>query len=225
MKKTVKISLLLVLAISIFSCNKEEKEDTKGEDNLGHLKATIYAPDARAYFFTDIKYYKYDVIGSTLEKTANISSFGSQLPENFDAAFLCDNDKQTYFFKDAYYYKYDFSEAKVIISGVTGEHGWKGVPANIDAAVSHPNGYSYFFKGDKYYRYSHTSKKVDKVAPITNWKGLPASNLDAALYSTDNGYLYFFKGNTFYKYDANTGVKNTGMIGVDDFDELSFSNE
>lgn len=79
---------------------------------------------------------------------------------------------------------------------------WKGLNADYDAAIVHPNKQSaYFFKGDKYFRYrTGKNEGVNKEAGINDyWKGLP-NNLDAAIMAP-NGRGYFFKGDTYYRYN------------------------
>lgn len=93
-------------------------------------------------------------------------------------------------------------------AGTTPALQWTGVPANVDAAINHPNGKDYFFKGDRYWRYDHSIHQVDKAnAKIgeDGWAGVP-SNLDAAILHPKNGKAYFFKGNQYWRYKFGEGV-------------------
>lgn len=201
---------------------KKSTNSSSTQSKFGHLKATIKAPSGKVYFFTDKKYYRYNISRDRLEKTANIYGNWKGLPDRFDATLLNPNNKRAYFFKGNKYYKYNFKTGVEYV-GRLGVDGWRGVPTHVDAAVLHPNGNYYFFKGSKYYRFNWKEGKINKVGPISNWKGVP-NNLDAAVLHT-NGKIYFFKGNKYYRYNTKTGVDKVGIIGRNGWKGLSFSKK
>ena len=220
MKYIALLGIMLFLS-AFMDKTKESKKETMV--NFGFLKAAFKAPNGKAYFFTDKKYYRHNLTTDKLDKTATIYGNFKGLVNGIDAAILHNNGK-VYFFKGSSYYRYNWSTSEVEKKGTLGVDGWMGVPKSIDAAVLHSNGKVYFFKGNKYYRYSSSTEKVDKVGTIgvDGWKGAP-SNIDGALRHT-NGKVYFFKDNQYYRYSTTARkVDKIGTIGVDGYKGLSFS--
>jgi hypothetical protein len=93
-----------------------------------------------------------------------------------------------------------------------------GVPAGLDAAVSHPiDGRSiYFFKGSEYWKYDMAVGAVLHGYPkpyggsTGAWPGIPAS-VDAAMPHWNDGVsIFFFKGRQVYKYQLDQNVVEQG---------------
>ena len=93
-----------------------------------------------------------------------------------------------------------------------------GVPAGLDAAVSHPNdGKSiYFFKNSEYWKYDMGAGAVIHGYPKAYggstglWPGIPA-NVDAAMpHWNDGTSIFFFKGGLVYKYNIHSGASDQG---------------
>ena len=79
---------------------------------------------------------------------------------------------------------------------------WKGLPNNIDAAVTWPdNGMTYFFKGGQYWKFFNQEEQPDYPKGISEgFPGIP-NNVDAAFIWGGNGKIYFFKDNDYWKFD------------------------
>ena len=96
-----------------------------------------------------------------------------------DAAFVWGRNSRTYFFKGNQYWRYngrkiDYGYPKSI-------KVWKGVPANIDAAVKWRNGKTYFFTGSRYYKFDDWELQVEADYPKSTalkWMRCEKDNLD-----------------------------------------------
>ena len=78
---------------------------------------------------------------------------------------------------------------------------WKGVPANVDAAVKY-RGNFYFFKGCHYYIYDVDAKKVTYKRYTPNAWYAPC-NLDSAFSWGD--HVYLLKGNYYWEWKKESG--------------------
>ncbi|MFP2997839.1 hemopexin repeat-containing protein [Spongiivirga sp. MCCC 1A20706] len=100
-------------------------------------------------------------------------------PPRPDAALYFPKNRKYYFFKGSKYYRYDARARKIDKTGRIGSDGWRGVPANIDAAAANKDRVI-FFKGSQYYEFTVKENKVVKMGNIANrFKGLP-NFIDAA---------------------------------------------
>jgi hypothetical protein len=159
------------------------------------------------------------------------------LPADLDAVVPNWKDlRSVYCFKGNRYWKFD-------VLGNSVEPGFPpdgapygstsyfpGVPAGLDAAVSHPNdGKSiYFFKQSEYWKYDMSVGAVVHGYPKPYggstglWPGIPAS-VDAAMPHWNDGVsIFFFKGRLVYKYNIDSGASEQGYprpygTGTEDF--------
>lgn len=162
--------------------------------------------------FKSDHYWRYDDLKNQAEWPGyprSVATAWPGLPSKIDEMFMWKHNYRLYFFVGKYYYLYDEYLDRVadnypkLIS-----QGWKGVPDDIDAAVSIDNFYSYFFKGDTSYMYDNQLDQVIKVEKIsTAWPLIP-DNLDSAFVWYYNGFTYFFKGMYYWKWDR---TKNRGL--------------
>ena len=93
--------------------------------------------------------YKNDTI---LEKYGGIFDFGFPYStKRIDAALTFGRYKNTYFFVGDEYWRYN-EKYKSMDAGYPKKISsvWKGVPSNVDAAITWKNGRTYFFKGMKF---------------------------------------------------------------------------
>ena len=126
------------------------------------------------------------------------SSSGKLCNSNLDAALKTSNGS-FYVFKGRKYWKLNHTKVATGYPKRISE-GWKGLPGNLDAAVTWGvNGDSFFFKGNRYWKFTNEVLVSGYPKNISGWNGLP-SNLDAALEWFDNEHLYFFKGPQYWKY-------------------------
>jgi hypothetical protein len=208
-----------------FSQSKIYKIGTIGADGWKgvptRLDAAIEHSNGKVYFFKDDNYYRFDFATDKVDKVGVIGKTGWQgLFLNIDAANDYDvfKDKHYYFVESTYKNVYLFA----LFSGwkhalkkyAIGYKKYEGVPADLDAALTHPtNKRIYLFKGSRYYRYDKALHKIDKIGTIgqDGWKGVPA-DIDAACLST-NCKAYFFKGNKYYRFDfATDNVDKVALI-------------
>ena len=133
--------------------------------------------------------------------------YGKLCNSNLDAA-LKTSDNSIYIFKDRKYWKLNHTKVAAGYPRLISE-GWKGLPRNLDAAVTWGvNGDSFFFKGNRYWKFSNGRLAADYPKNISEWNGLP-SNVDAALEWSDNKHIYFFKGAQYWKYSMEENTVKT----------------
>ena len=99
-----------------------------------------------------ISFYRYAVFDREvdLERIGSIYEFGfPSYIKKVDAALIYGPYKNTYFFTGKYYWRYNERKRRMD-PGYPKEIRpiWKGVPANVDSAVTWKNQVSYFFKGN-----------------------------------------------------------------------------
>jgi len=89
-----------------------------------------------------------------------------------DAALIFGPYRNTYFFVGDKYWRYN-EKNMAMDAGYPKEISsvWKGVPSNVDAAITWKNGRTYFFKGNKYYRINTRTASVEDGYPksISVW--------------------------------------------------------
>jgi len=176
--------------------------------------AVVQLDNGKIYFIKGDHYYRYDPKKLRVDVKRVIGRDGFYLFPGVRAAM-----SNRAFKKDYYWEQYnsnsgspevpaesifEISKARSKKKTKYGYKHYEGIPANVDAVLSH---YSrrmpYFLKGSKYYRYNPKTRKVDQSGEIkTGWGGLPG-NVNAA-YSSNDGYHYFFKGERWYAYSYNT---------------------
>ena len=132
-----------------------------------------------------------------------------------------DGKVRTYAFRKDYYMELDDGK---IVDGYPKKisAGWKGLPANIDAALYWEPSYktfkvlkdkkwqkvtkevspsrTYFFKGNLYWRFREGAMDHGYPKEITSTWNLP-DDLDAAMMLGDDNQSYFFKGSSYYVFN------------------------
>jgi phospholipase C len=129
------------------------------------LDAALPNTDGKhVYFFKGSQFWMYDLL-----QAKGLAGYPRSFPSpgNFpgaptspDAALSHPSDgKSVYFFKGASYWKYDLASG-AMVAGYPKTYGagtgrWSGIPADLNAAISHwSDGKSvYLFKGTQYYKY------------------------------------------------------------------------
>ena len=109
-------------------------------------------------------YWKYDVTAGQVEdgypKKYGSTKLFPGVPAGLDAAVAHpSNGKNVYFFKGDEYWRYDMTKGAVDkgYPHTYGNSTWPGVPANVDAAMSHWSDHTsiFFFKGSEHWKYNY----------------------------------------------------------------------
>ena len=180
----------------------------------------ISAATGFSYFFDGAEPPRYSVFNSSSRAVTGGGAYGNAtsfpgLPAGLAAALPHYEDgKSVYFFKGSQYWKYDLAAAAVE-AGYPKAYGgstklFPGVPADLDAALSHPSdGKSvYFFKGSQYWKYDMSTTAVVGGYPKTYgngtslWPGVPHGVDAAVAHWSDGVSVFFFKGSQVWMYDV-----------------------
>lgn len=91
-----------------------------------------------------------------------------------------------------------------------------GKTKTVDAILDYGDGKVYAFNGEQYSRYDKATSKVDAGYPkatAANWKGMPVSNITAAVYDESKPNwkkAYLFHDGIFWRFDKNTDKVDAG---------------
>uniref|UniRef100_H3CKX1 Matrix metalloproteinase-17 n=1 Tax=Tetraodon nigroviridis TaxID=99883 RepID=H3CKX1_TETNG len=108
-------------------------------------------PDHKIVFIRGSRYWLFKDTIMEEGYPRPISDFGLPL-EGVDAAFVWPHNHKTYFFKERRYWRYD-EQLRQMDPGYPKDSAlWKGLPPQLDDAMSWSDGASYFFKGRDYWR-------------------------------------------------------------------------
>ncbi|CAB3381228.1 Hypothetical predicted protein [Cloeon dipterum] len=127
-------------------------------DEVTKIDAIYERPgDNTIVIFSGDKYWETD--GNRLSPNSPRSLTFLGLPsfvKKVDAVLVWGKNGKTYFFSDKYYWKMDdslFMMEQGYPQKIT--ERWRGVPSNIDAALTYRDGMTYFFKGKQYWRFDN----------------------------------------------------------------------
>ena len=136
---------------------------SEGWDKLPlSLDASFTYSNGNTYFFKGSKYWRFSEPGKMDSGYPKEISEGFEgIPNDLDGALVWSANDKIYFFKGDKYWKYDpNSNPSVDSSYPRPISKWKGIPNNIDAAVTYSNSKAYFFKSGKYYKFDDETLAV-----------------------------------------------------------------
>lgn len=171
----------------------------------------------KAYFFSDSRYWRYDVASSAIDATypKPLSSGWSGMPfSSMDAVVNWGNGKM-YMFSGTKYARATIGPPPAIDADypldIAGQ--WGALPfTTIDAAVNLGNGKAFFFSGTDYAQFDIVGGDMDPGFPkpiAGNWPGLFRGSIDAAL-NWGDGKAYFFSGTDYVRWDIASNRADAG---------------
>ena len=87
--------------------------------------------------------------------------------DSIDAAFVWAPNGKTYLFKNDLYWRYNEASNTVDMGyPVNISKAWKGIPNNLDSAMTWINGKTYFFKGDSFWIFNNFHIQATDLKPM-----------------------------------------------------------
>lgn len=125
--------------------------------------------------FTGKYYWEFTGNRFTEKSPLPLSHLG--LPESInaiDAAIVWGKNGRTYLFQGNQYWRYNEVNKTMDFGYPHPIQRWRGVPNNLDCALTWKDGQTYFFKGKDYWRFNNNDVIVDSKFPqpsATHWLG------------------------------------------------------
>ncbi|XP_047455572.1 matrix metalloproteinase-19-like [Mugil cephalus] len=130
----------------------------------GSLNAAVHSQrTGKSYFLKDDKLWRY----TNFKLDHGFPRRLSNIPSNIDSAIYFNKNKKLIFFKGSGYWQWDeigptdFKSYPKSVGQL-----FRGIPSNIDAAVTWTNGLIYIFKGSQYWRVNKHRQAVEKGYPL-----------------------------------------------------------
>ncbi|XP_069673369.1 matrix metalloproteinase-25-like [Periplaneta americana] len=133
--------------------------------------------DGSIILFTGNKYWVYNGDNFIEGSPRPLTDFG--LPpflDKIDAAIVWGKNGKTFLYSKDMYWRYNDTTQKMDPGYPHNIERWRGVPPNLDAAMTWTDGFTYFFKGRLFWRFDNTLIKTDDHYPLPasqHWIGCP----------------------------------------------------
>ncbi|XP_055375270.1 matrix metalloproteinase-2-like [Condylostylus longicornis] len=148
--------------------------------------------DSAIILFTGNQYWVYNGYQLQENSPRPLSDYG--IPQNIssiNAAMYWPKNYKTYLFGSTEFWRYDDNSKSLDDGYPKSMSRWIGIPENIDAAATIPNGKTYFFKGNIYWLYNNVWIRPEPGYPrraSNAWLGCPLPQKRP--YRKNNNYSY-----------------------------------
>ncbi|KAK9890647.1 hypothetical protein WA026_012006 [Henosepilachna vigintioctopunctata] len=144
-------------------------------ENTKKIDAAYQRPDGNMILFADDHYWVYDGTRFTENSPKFITDYGIPLGiGGIDAIQTWPKNGKTYLYKADRFWKYDEGNKTVDPGYPAHIERWRGVPKDLDGAMTWKDGKTYFFKNDQYWRFDNDWVIVSTDSPRftkTEWLG------------------------------------------------------
>uniref|UniRef100_A0A1Y1L9K3 Peptidase metallopeptidase domain-containing protein n=1 Tax=Photinus pyralis TaxID=7054 RepID=A0A1Y1L9K3_PHOPY len=146
-------------------------------ESIRKIDAVYERPDSMIVLFSGSQFWVYDGHVFVEDSPQSLSKYG--LPDDLDridAVISWPKNGKTYLFKNDRMWRYNEDTRTVDAGYPMHIQRWRGVPENLDAAMSWNDGKTYFFKGKLYWTFDDTWISVTETSPLPMpqlWLGCP----------------------------------------------------
>ncbi|KAL1490885.1 hypothetical protein ABEB36_011564 [Hypothenemus hampei] len=136
-------------------------------ENITKIDAAYQRPDGNIVFFTGTLVWIFN--GFEFIEDSPLSLTHYELPEyldSVDAVQTWAKNGKTYIYKRDRFWRYN-EKTKTMDAGYPmSMERWKGVPNDLDAAISWKDGVTYFFKGDLFWKFDNNWITTTEESPL-----------------------------------------------------------
>lgn len=128
------------------------------------VDAVYQRDDGHIVIFTGDRYWVYDGSRFVENSPQHIGRYG--LPsdmDHIDAVMVWQKNRATYFFRNSHFWRYNSTTSRMDPGYPKPiSRSWRGVPDEVDDAMTWTDGKTYFFKGEKFYQIDNKPVNVER---------------------------------------------------------------
>ncbi|VEN59507.1 unnamed protein product, partial [Callosobruchus maculatus] len=146
-------------------------------NNVKNIDAAYQRPDGMTILFTGNVFWVYDGQHFVENSPLPLTAYGlSTYLKSVDAVQNWGRNRKTYFYKNDRFWRYNETAKRMDPGYPLHMERWRGVPLNLDAAITWTDGSTYFFKDDLFWKFDNDWVITTEESPMPTaqvWFGCP----------------------------------------------------